>query len=80
MIEHVQLWAGDRVLLCTDGLIDVVREEQIADVLAAQRRPADECQRLVELARAGGATDDVTVLLADYNIRTPHTPSKPLAL
>src|SRR5215471_9272474 len=32
MIEHVQLWAGDRILLCTDGLADVVREDQMADV------------------------------------------------
>jgi protein phosphatase len=70
-IEHVQLWPGDRVLLCTDGLTDVLREEQIADVLAGQRRAADECQRLVDLARAGGSADSVTVLLADYRIRTP---------
>jgi protein phosphatase len=76
MIEHVQLWAGDRILLCTDGLTDVVREDQIAEVLAAARRPADECQRLVELARAGGAADSVTVLIADYNIRGQRAPSK----
>jgi protein phosphatase len=75
-IEHVQLWPGDRVLLCTNGLTDVLREEQIADVLAGQRRPAEECQRLVDLAREAGTTDSVTALLADYRIRTPHAPAR----
>jgi protein phosphatase len=79
-IEHVQLWSGDRVLLCTDGLTDAVREEQIADVLAGQRRPADECQRLVDLARRNGTSDSVTVMLADYAIRTPHPPDRAFAL
>ena len=68
-IEHVQLWPADRVLLCTNGLTDVVREDQIADVLSAQRRPADDARRLVDLAIASGATDSVTVLIGDYNVR-----------
>ena len=65
-IEHVQLWSGDRVILCTNGLTDVVSTDAIADVLAAQRRPAEECQRLVDLALAAGGPDNVTVLVADY--------------
>jgi len=69
-IEHVQLWPADRVLLCTDGLTDVVRENEIADILAGQRRPADDAQRLVELAMARGATDSVSVLLGDYRTRS----------
>jgi PPM family protein phosphatase len=65
-IEHVQLLTGDRVILCTNGLTDVVSADTIADVLAAQRRPAEECQRLVDLALAAGGPDNVTVLVADY--------------
>ena len=68
-IEHVQLWPADRVLLCTNGLTDVVREEEIADALASQRRPADDARRLVDLALEKGATDSVTVLLGDYRMR-----------
>src|SRR5215470_1995545 len=37
-IEHVQLWPADRLLLCTDGLTNSVREDHIADILAGQRR------------------------------------------
>ena len=72
-IEHVQLWTGDRVILCTNGLTDVVSDDTIADVLASQRRPAEECQRLVDLALAADAPDNVTVLVADYWIDQPHT-------
>jgi PPM family protein phosphatase len=65
-IEHVQLWPADRLLLCTNGLTDYMREDQIADVLSGQRRPADDARRLVDAALANGATDCVTVLLGDY--------------
>jgi len=72
-IEHVQLWSGDRVLLCTDGLTEVVHEDRISEVLASQRGPGEECRRLVDLALTSGATDSVTVLMADY--RTERAPA-----
>ena len=68
-IEHVQLWPADRLLLCTDGLTESVRENVIADVLAAQRRPEEDAKRLVDLAVANGATDSVTVVLGDYRVQ-----------
>jgi protein phosphatase len=76
VIEHVQLWDGDRVMLCTNGLTDLIGADQIADVLASHRRPAEECQRLVDLALAAGAPDNVTVLLADYWIPADPTATK----
>jgi len=68
-VEHIELFTGDRLLLCTNGLTDVLGENDIACVLALQRRPADDCQRLVELARTAHAADDVTVMVADYALR-----------
>jgi serine/threonine protein phosphatase PrpC len=68
-IEHVQLWSDDRILLCTNGLTDVVTEEQIADVLALRRAPEEDCRRLIERALAAGAPDNVTVVLADYRVK-----------
>jgi len=68
-IEHIKLSSGDRLLLCTNGLTDVVSDDQIADTLALQRRPRDDCQRLLDLARAAGSPDDVTALVADYRLR-----------
>jgi serine/threonine protein phosphatase PrpC len=74
-IEHVKLSAGDRLLLCTNGLTDVVSQDPIADTLASSRPPRDDCQRLIELARAAGSPDDVTVMVADYRLR-PDTAAR----
>ena len=59
---------GDRLLLCTNGLTDAVSDNDIASMLALQRRPADDCQRLIDLARAARGADDVTVMVADYQL------------
>ena len=67
-IEHLKLACSDRLLLCTNGLTDVVTEEQIADVLALGRSPQEDCLRLIELAAAAEAPDDVTMLIADYSV------------
>jgi protein phosphatase len=56
--------AGDRYLLCSDGLSDVVSAETIAETLALPD-PQDCADRLVELTLRGGAPDNVTVIVAD---------------
>jgi serine/threonine protein phosphatase PrpC len=56
---------GDRYLLCSDGLSDVVDDVAIADALSSEPDP-DHCARLlVQLALQGGAPDNVTVIVAD---------------
>ena len=79
-IEHVKLSVGDRLLLCTNGLTDVVGWDQIADTLALQRPPHDDCQQLIDLARAEGSPDDVTVMVADYRLRGDSTVTHPAPL
>lgn len=55
---------GDRYLLCSDGLSDVVSTETIVETLRIE--DAQECaDRLVELALRGGGPDNVTVIVAD---------------
>jgi protein phosphatase len=56
--------AGDRYLLCSDGLSDVVSTETIADTLLIPD-PQECADRLVELALRGGGPDNVTVIVAD---------------
>ncbi|MDG3012889.1 serine/threonine-protein phosphatase [Rhodococcus sp. D2-41] len=56
--------AGDRYLLCSDGLSDVVSDETIANTMREgdQRECAD---KLIELALRSGGPDNVTVIIAD---------------
>ncbi len=56
--------AGDRLLLCSDGLSDVVEAEAIAEALGHESRAA-AARRLVDLALAAGGRDNVSVLVAD---------------
>lgn len=57
--------AGDRYLLCSDGLWSVVDDEQLRDALAAGGDPEQTVQRLVDLAYAAGAPDNIAVVVAD---------------
>ncbi len=67
-IERCGLVDGDVVLLCTNGLTDVVDSDRISAVLRLHGTPDDQCRALVELAVASGGQDDVTVIAAHYHI------------
>ena len=56
--------AGDRYLLCSDGLSDLVSDETIAEALQIPD-VAESADRLIELALRGGGPDNVTVVVAD---------------
>ena len=70
-LDHLMLADGDRVLLCTDGLNDMVADSQIAATLSRYPVPADACAALVALALEGGGKDNVTVLVAHYRFEDP---------
>lgn len=56
--------AGDRYLLCSDGLSDVVSHETITETLSEGDQ--DECADvLIELALRSGGPDNITVIVAD---------------
>jgi protein phosphatase len=56
--------AGDRYLLCSDGLTGVVSDEELAAILS-EGEPTGTVITLVELALSRGAPDNVTVVVAD---------------
>jgi protein phosphatase len=56
---------GDRYLLCSDGLSDVVTDEAIAATLQSYADPRQCVEQLIKLALQGGAPDNVTAVLAD---------------
>jgi protein phosphatase len=60
-----QTRAGDRYLLCSDGLSNVVSEETLRDTLLEDGDPDRTCERLIELALKGGGPDNITAIVAD---------------
>ena len=63
---HVRLEEGDQLLLCTDGLTEMLPDEQIAKALARPGPAAQACRDLVDWALAAGGQDNVTVVLGRY--------------
>jgi PPM family protein phosphatase len=56
---------GDRYLLCSDGLSDVVTEETLHRALATIADPNDVVIQLVDLANRAGGPDNITCIVAD---------------
>jgi protein phosphatase len=55
---------GDRVLLASDGLTEMVPEPRIAEILVANADPREATEALLEAALAAGGTDNVTIIVA----------------
>lgn len=66
-VELRKAVVGDRYLLCSDGLSDVVAEDGIADALSSEPDPAACARLLVTFALEAGAPDNVTVVIADVS-------------
>ncbi len=66
-VHRVRLAAGDTVLLCSDGLYDVTKDEEIAAILARTGSAEAACRALVDLALERGAPDNVTAVVSRYD-------------
>src|SRR6266508_1773989 len=60
-----QAMAGDRYLICSDGLSGVVSAETIEGSLREYADPQACTERLIQLALRGGGPDNITVIVAD---------------
>lgn len=67
-IYRTRLSDGDRLLLCSDGLHDMMGEEEIAAVLKSETNSAAACRALVDGALTNGGRDNVTVVVSSYSI------------
>jgi protein phosphatase len=56
---------GDRVLLCTDGLTNMVPDGGIAEILATTDDPREAATALTEAANQAGGVDNTTVVVVD---------------
>ncbi|WP_244502592.1 Stp1/IreP family PP2C-type Ser/Thr phosphatase [Streptomyces oceani] len=57
--------AGDRYLLCSDGLSGVVSHQTLEETLGSYQGPHETVQELIQLALRGGGPDNITCLVAD---------------
>ena len=62
-ISNLELAKGEFLLLCTDGLSNVLDEQEMLFEIVHGVNRADCCQRLLEIAKNRGAPDNVTSVL-----------------
>ena len=67
--SHVHSFAlrrHDRILVCTDGLTDMLGDNDIAAILKAEADPQSTCASLVAAANRAGGHDNITALVIDW--------------
>jgi serine/threonine protein phosphatase PrpC len=64
-IHAVGVEAGDRYLLCCDGLTDMISDDDIAAIFARMASPEDTCAELIHSANAAGGKDNITAVVVD---------------
>jgi len=63
----VEVAAGDRLLLCTDGLTGMVPEGQIREILLESAEPQEAVEKLVKVANRAGGIDNITAVILDFS-------------
>jgi PPM family protein phosphatase len=63
----VELQAGDRLLLCSDGLTEMLDADAIAAVLRGVSEPEAACQQLIDEANAAGGWDNITIVIVRFD-------------
>jgi protein phosphatase len=67
-VRWLRIVDGDILLLCSDGLHDLVDDSSIARILGAHQQPSDAAQSLLEEALKRGGKDNVTAVVARYSM------------
>jgi serine/threonine protein phosphatase PrpC len=69
--QDIGLLAGDRLLLCSDGLTGMLSEEQVQAILESTPPAQEAADRLVRAANRAGGVDNITVVVLDVSEGEP---------
>ncbi|MEO8946366.1 MAG: PP2C family serine/threonine-protein phosphatase [Gemmatimonadaceae bacterium] len=76
-IYHERAEVGDVLVLCSDGLSNLVSSDDIARIALADDNMETVCERLVALANSHGGHDNITVVAARFEPGDPNDPPPP---
>jgi len=66
-VTYVRINQGDRILICSDGLYNMVPEADLMEIASRGDELSNNCKALIERANANGGTDNITVILAEFS-------------
>jgi serine/threonine protein phosphatase PrpC len=67
-VQELDVQAGDRILLCSDGLSGVVPADRLAAIMGKDAPLAAICQDLVDAANEAGGPDNITVAMLQVDV------------
>ena len=66
-IEELTVSEGDQLVLCSDGLSELISDDEILSEVQSSNRPDLACNELVDLANQRGGEDNITVIVAHFH-------------
>ena len=69
---------SDLLLALNAPFFTTQQQVEVLFLSTLSRPPRDDCHRLIDLARAAGSPDDVTVMVADYRVRPDTARDMPM--
>lgn len=75
-LTYVHLRTGDTLMLCSDGLSGMVRNDEIREVLRSVEDPLEACKTLTDRANQAGGHDNITVVVAKFEGASLVPPTK----
>jgi PPM family protein phosphatase len=66
-VTYVRMNQGDRILICCDGLYNMVPEPDLLELGARGEGLSEICKALIEKANANGGSDNITVIVAEFS-------------
>lgn len=79
-VESVQWRRGDMVMLCSDGVINVVGDNQLADIMFREKTSKDAAVGIVQAAFNNGSSDNITSIVVYLGTRPQTTTLEPVQL
>jgi serine/threonine protein phosphatase PrpC len=67
-VHDVEFQAGDRVLICSDGLSSVVAPDTLQAIVLGTESLDDTCQKLIDAANEAGGPDNITVAMLKVDV------------
>ncbi|MBL8151475.1 MAG: Stp1/IreP family PP2C-type Ser/Thr phosphatase [Blastocatellia bacterium] len=66
-LHKIEFSVGDRLLLCSDGLIKELSDRVISEIVSKQASALETCEELVSRANQQGGQDNITVVVIDHH-------------
>ena len=64
-VTYTKVRQGDSILLCSDGLYNMVKHDDLLRIVTGDDTLANKCKSLIDRANEGGGTDNITVIMAE---------------